>query len=404
MKGIKKRYATHVTTPTGQRVYVSAKTQAELDKKVLQMKMEMGAGVDIADGSLFKDYARLWLRTYKAPPKVRQTTYDTIEWHLEKNIIPFFGDMALREVKPLHIQAFLASVSEFSYSVQAKCLQTVKAIFRTAEDNGLILKSPVRSSDKAGGAKPKEKEALTNEQANQLLEAVKGTRAYLFCLLALTTGMRRSEILGLMWEDVDLDAGYITVTHSKTFTPKKSDCEVVALLKSDAARRRLPIPLPLRVELERESMNTKSPFVLSMQNGKSLSKCSYGALWKIITDRTAGEGRPLGSVHHSNNGGGYTVSLDFSCHPHLLRHTFITQCFEAGMDIKQIQYLAGHSTPDMTLSVYTHYRQRSREQETAGMVSAATAYLRGEELARASGDSGQIIRFPGPEIVDRNNP
>lgn len=397
----KKRYATHITTPTGQRVYVSAKSQGELDKRVAQMKMEMGAGVNIADNTTFEEYARLWLRTYKAPPKVRQTTYDTIEWHLEKNIIPFFNGMALRDVRPLHIQSFLASVSGFSYAVQSKCLQTVKAIFRTAEDNGLILKSPVRSSDKAGGAKPKEKEALTNEQAQRLLTAVKGTRAYLFCLLALTTGMRRSEILGLMWEDVDLDAGYITVTHSKTLSPKKSDCEVLALLKSDAAHRRLPIPLPLHLELEKELENTTSRFVLSMQNGESLSKCSYDALWRIVTDRTVGEGRPLGSERHSNNGGGYTVSLDFNCHPHLLRHTFITQCFEAGMDIKQIQYLAGHSTPDMTLSVYTHYRQRAREQETADMVSNATSYLREEDaLPRASGDSGRIIAFPGARKLD----
>jgi integrase len=266
-------------------------------------------------------------------------------------------------------------------------------------DNGLLLKSPVQSDDKAGGAKPEEKEALTNEQANQLLKAVKGTRAYLFCLLALTTGMRRSEILGLMWEDVDFDTGYITVTHSKTLSPKRADCEVLTLLKSDAAHRRLPIPLLLRKALEEEHRASNSKFVLSMKNGESLSKCSYEALWRTVTNRTVGEGRPLGSWHHSNNGGDYTVTLDFVSHPHLLRHTFITQCFEAGMDLKQIQYLAGHSTPEMTLRVYTHFRRKAREQETADLVSEATAYLMEDEvLPKASGESvaynGKVIAFP----------
>lgn len=391
----KKRYATHLTTPDGKRVYISAKSQEELEKKVTQAKLEMGAGVDIADSTTFEEYARLWITTYKKPPKIRQTTYDTLNWHLEKNIIPFFQGRELREIKPLHIQAFLASISDYSHSVQAKCLQTVKAIFLTAEDNGLLLKSPVRSNIKAGGAATKEKEALTNEQAAQLLEAVKGTRAYLFCLLALTTGMRRSEILGLMWEDVDFDTGYITVRHSKTLMPTRNDCEVSSDLKSKAAYRRLPMPLLLRHTLEMERRNSKSEFVLSMKDGSSLSKCSYEALWRDVTNRTASKGKPLGSRRISQNGEGYTVTLDFHCHPHLLRHTYITQLFESGMDIKEVQYLAGHSTPDMTLAVYTHYRQKSREQETAGKVHRATSYLGSPERKIANGKSAS----EGPKLV-----
>lgn len=370
----KKRYATHITTPTGGRVYVSAKSQEELDAKVANLKAEMGAGVDISDNTLFNDYADLWLRIYKKP-KIRQNTYDTLKWILEKHIKPVFVGMTLREIKPLHIQAFMATLSEYSYSIQAKGLQTVKAIFVTAEDNGLILKSPVKSKDKPGGAKPEEKEALTNAQAVQLLDAVKGTRAYLFCLLALSTGMRRGEILGLMWQDIDFDTGHINVTHSMALNPHREKCVVLPMLKSDAARRRLPIPLLLRRELEIEKRQSNSPYVFSMRNGEPLSKCSYDALWRVVTQRTVSEKHPLGSVRGSNNGGRYVVSLDFHCHPHLLRHTYITQLFESGLDIKQVQYLAGHSTPDMTLNVYTHYRRKAREQETASQVDAATAYL-----------------------------
>ena len=56
---------------------------------------------------------------------------------------------------------------------------------------------------------------------------------------------------------------------------------------------------------------------------------------------------------------------------HLLRHTYITRLFEAGLDVKEIQYLAGHSTMDMTLRVYTHYDRKSREAQTAEKVRAA---------------------------------
>ncbi len=56
---------------------------------------------------------------------------------------------------------------------------------------------------------------------------------------------------------------------------------------------------------------------------------------------------------------------------HILRHTYITRLFEAGLDIKEIQYLAGHSSVDMTLRVYTHYDRASREQTTIEKVRAA---------------------------------
>ena len=56
---------------------------------------------------------------------------------------------------------------------------------------------------------------------------------------------------------------------------------------------------------------------------------------------------------------------------HILRHTYITRLFEAGLDVKEVQYLAGHSTMDMTLKVYTHYDRRSRQAKTAEKVRDA---------------------------------
>lgn len=372
----KKRYATHITTATGDRVYVSAKTQEDLDKKIAQLKAEMGAGVNISDRTLFSDYADMWLQVYKKP-KIRQNTYDTLHWHVEHSIKPCFKGMLLRDIKPIHVQAFLASISQYSHQVQSSCLCTLRAIFLTAEDNGLILKSPVKAGDKATGAKVKEKEALTNEQVKQLLAAVKGTPAYLFCLLALTTGMRKSEILGLMWSDIDFDTGFINIRHSVTQSYHRPDSTAVSdLLKSEAAHRRVPMPLLLRVALEEERKNEKGELVFSRPDGQPLDPNSYNTMWKEVTHRTVSSSRPLGKTWHNNRlGRSYTVTLDFSCHPHLLRHTYITQLFESGLDIKQVQYLAGHSTPNMTLRVYTHFRRKQREQETADQVNAAIAYL-----------------------------
>lgn len=82
---------------------------------------------------------------------------------------------------------------------------------------------------------------------------------------------------------------------------------------------------------------------------QALTKSSYRSLWRLIE-------RELPEKHIT---------------AHILRHTYITRLFEAGLDVKEVQYLAGHSTMDMTLKVYTHYDRRSRQAKTAEKVREA---------------------------------
>lgn len=373
----KTRYATHLTTPAGKRVYVSAKTQEELDAKIAQLKLEAGIGVDISDNTTFEEFADLWLQVYKKP-HVRATTYHVMEGQLRNTIKPAFKGMRLKDVKPIHIQSFLGKISHYCQVVQNSHLCIVRQIFSTAADNGLILKSPVLGKHKGLGEKTEEKEALTNEQANRLLASVKGTPAYLFCLIGLSTGMRCGEIMGLMWEDVDFGAGYINVNHNMVVLKKPYRAVVTTDLKTDSAHRRLPMPLPLRCALEEHRKTSTSPYLFGEKGGVPHPQ-AFPRLWRYVRCRTCDEDNPLGSTRRTNKGKEYTVDLDFHCTAHLLRHTYITQLFEAGLDLKQVQYLAGHSTPEMTLRVYTHYRQKQREQETTTKVLSAVSYLSSPE-------------------------
>ena len=375
-KTAKKRYGTHITTPAGERVYVSGRTKAELAEKVAKARLEMGAGVDLANDILFREYAMAWANSYKRP-KLRANSFGTLMANLENHVLPFFGAMRVKDIKPLHVQMFLGSINHLSRSAQSKCFQIFSAIMRTAADNGLIFKSPVTSADKVGGTTAEEVEPLTQEQARELLAATKGTRAYTFCLLALTTGLRRGELLGLMWKDIDFANSRLKVTHNKTFPPKENDAPVTTLLKSDAAQRVIPLSPFVLEHLKQELRESESPYVLSMGNGESLTKSSFRKLWAVIESRTVTSNRPLGTVVTGGREGPILVSLAFKCHPHQLRHTCITQWVESGMDFKEVQYLAGHSTLEMTLRVYAHYRRKSREAETATRVSSASAYLLG---------------------------
>lgn len=371
-KSSPKVYATHITTPTGERVYLRGRTKEELEQKVLQAKIELHAGVDITSNVTFKEYAQVWLRAYKKG-KVRETTFTLTETNLNLHVIPFFGDMKLKDIKPMHIQLFLTSISEYSKSLQDKCFRLVKNILRDAADDGQIAKSPVRREDKVSADPPLEEEPLTDDQSRALLEALEGTQAYTFCLLALSTGMRRGELLGLMWDDIDFTHNVVHVRHNKAIPMGAMDSPVTELLKTSAARRDLPLGQYLKEYLLTLHETSTSPYVLHMRDGRSLTRSAFRSMWAAVDRRTVGKGgtpRELGDGY-----GNVKVMLDFNVHPHLLRHTYITKLFEEKVDLKQVQYLAGHSTPEMTMKVYTHYRKKQRAAETHAQVCMAVSYL-----------------------------
>ena len=91
MKSNKKRYGTHVTTHTGNRVYLSGGSRKELADKVAQARVELGVGVDISDATTFRQYAETWRKAYKVG-KIRENSLATLDTNLYTHVIPFFGD------------------------------------------------------------------------------------------------------------------------------------------------------------------------------------------------------------------------------------------------------------------------------------------------------------------------
>ena len=95
------------------------------------------------------------------------------EYALNQYILPAIGSYRLRDITPMQIQAIMAGLSDKSNSVQSKVLINLRSIFNTAQENGLVAKSPVSNMLKPGGRKTPEKEALTVQESNLLLERVK---------------------------------------------------------------------------------------------------------------------------------------------------------------------------------------------------------------------------------------
>lgn len=239
-----------------------------------------------------------------------------------------------------------------SLNDKAKCV--LNAIFEAAQGDGVILRSPMTKTLSIGGVKAEEKEALTQEEADALLDAlaqseVSGAKnCWLFCFLGLKTGLRRGELCGLMWSDIDLEAAELTVRHNCIWT-KNVGLEISDNLKTPAARRSIPLSPSVVSALRRERKASNSLYVFHCKDGQPISQSAFRKMWE-----------------HTKKAG-----LAVTLTPHILRHTYCTRLFELGFDIKEIQYLMGHSKPDMTLRIYTHYSKKSRYADTADRIRAA---------------------------------
>ena len=365
-------------TVGGEPKVIFGRTKDEVREKHRELERQSSAGMSLDGKTTLDEYGKEWyaVKTAGLKPKSAEVYNNALAAH----ILPFLGGMKLSEIKPMHVKKMMAQKSELSKSSQSKILNTLSQIMASAEENGLVPKN-VCTGLKAGGYTSRKKKPLTLSQQVTLAKAVAGHRCEIFTLLCLCAGLRREEALGLMWESVylDCDAPYIDIRHTVTFDAKGRPT-LSHFLKSEAARRSIPIPAVLSDALRRHKENgSESRLVVpAITTGAEMSLSAFRSMWELITGyshmtaKRGKDGKPVKgpdgkTIREKKH---YPGLIDFHVTPHLLRHTFITELCASGMDIKSIQYLAGHATVQMTLDVYTHV-VHNRPSELSPYVSKA---------------------------------
>lgn len=342
-----------ITLSDGTRKWIYGKTEEELRRKLLDYQVQLGMGIDLTNQDTFGEYAQMWYKTYKEP-YLRDNSKEVILNALNTHILPYLSGYKMRDITPMHIQLIFNRMVDYSQSLTQKVKTVLGAIFNTAQGDGVILRSPMVKTLKIGGTKTKEKEALSKEEADTLLTSLSTEKSTgeknckLFCLLALKTGLRRGELCGLMWSDIDFENAELTVTHNCTW-PNNTGVEISDNLKTPCARRTVPLPNDALKALRAERSVSNSLFVFHRRDGQPLTQSSFRKMWE-----------------HTKK-----AAIDADLTPHILRHSYCTRLFELGFDVKEIQYLMGHSTPEMTLRVYTHYSKKTRYSDTASRIRMA---------------------------------
>lgn len=371
----KEYYRTRIEDADGKRVALYGRTREELYDKVLEAREQIEDNTFRRSSPTVKEYCEKWLLLQSA--QVRATTLTDYTSKVNRHIIKPLGHMNIADVTADDIRLALVPVSKKSASVYKSVNILYKSIFAAAKESKVIQDNPtIYLSGKNGGVPQKEKNPLTDDQVERLLDAIRGLPPYVFVMIGLYAGLRREEILALRWDCVFLDGATPYISVRRAWRSVNNRPVISTELKTPAAKRDIPIPGKLVECLKEAKEKSKSEYVISDRNGNALAESQFVRVWKYIEVRSTEErcyytyvnGQKIKHVvkpklgEHQPNNPKLVYTMDFQVTPHQLRHTYITNLIYASVDPKTVQYLAGHENSKVTMDIYAKVKYNKPAQ------------------------------------------
>lgn len=313
-------------------------------------------------------YLKDWLDGQR--PHVAHSTFDGYENIVTRHLVPGLGNIPLLKLDPRHVRAFYAREVAALPEGAGLSAQTVvhhhrvlhKAIAQALNDGALTI-DPLR------GVKPpkrehKEMTALEESETLRLLDALRDTPLYLPVVLAVQVGLRRGEILGLLWPDIDLKARTVTIRRSLEQT---SSGVAYKTPKTENSRRTVGLPSLAVAALVAQS---EARIARGPKDGDPVVCQEDGALWPPdVLSKTFSTARKR---------------LGFKCRFHDLRHSFASQQIKQDVPLPVLSRLMGHATIAVTVNTY-HHLLPGQQADAASRMDAAY-----EEAAKKHKPQGSL--------------
>ena len=321
---------------------IYGKTRAEVGGKLASALSDRESGFTFDAGTLvLADYLDRWLED-SVKDSVKQRTFENYAYVVRLHLAPTLGHLKIKALSSANVQGLYRSKLNSGLSRRTVQLihTTLHKALKQAVRWGLV---PRNVTEAVTSPRPNKKEIhpLTPKEARTLLEAAKGERFEALYVLAVTAGLRRGELLGLRWTDVDLERGYVQVRQQLirtrgglTFTsPKGGKSRSVRLtttaVKALQSHRERQLEEKLRLAgLWNESGLVFTTGIGTPMDGDNLVKRSF----KPLMSRTR------------------LPQIRF----HDLRHTFATLLLSRGTHPKVVQEMLGHADISQTMDTYSH--------------------------------------------------
>lgn len=343
---------------TGKQIQRSftGKTQKEVREKMQAAAVEVNQGTYTAPQKMtVGQWLDIWQQEYLGGAK--PTSVTMYHCRINKYIRPRLGAVRLSELRPHIVQSFINGLDGLAPATVRNIHQVLHTALEKAVELDYIPKNPATRCE-LPRKEQQEVMPLNDDQAAALLAAAKGRDIEYLVTVALFTGLRQSELLGLTWDAIDFEGGAIFI-NKQLRRPEYREKELFQTPKSGKPRTIIPAAAVFNA--------------LRHQWARQAEKqLKAGPLWSNPHGLvfTTEDGGPLSQsmVIHKFKAVVATAGLS-GFHFHSLRHTFAVNSIRAGEDIKTIQASLGHATAAFTLDKYGHVTDRMKQDSAARMDS-----------------------------------
>ena len=325
------------------------KAEARLKELLVEYSVE---GIDRHNEILFMDFMAQWLETRSNTKAIAPTTYDGYKLIFDTHIKPYFKGLKLKgkDLKPAHLEKYVnVKIQKLSPNTVIKHLHNICKCCASAIRQDIIASNPAKRFDWPQKVKYTGAKCLTPLQIERLLAAVKGDTLETVILFGLFYGFRRSEIIGLKWDSVDMESNKLTIRHTVTMINK-------VLHKSDRTKNKssygdMPIPSIIKRSLE--------GVMAAQARDKLMQPNDYLDEGYVFTHA---DGRLMLPNYVTKR---FSDLLERNGLPHIrfhdLRHSAAGYMKHLGFDMKDIQTWLRHGDIGTTMNIYVNLDMESKQ-------------------------------------------
>jgi len=322
-------------------------TKKEAERALRAFIAEIEKGMYVTNTKItIHEWVDTWLEVYIVP-NVSPTTLSRYEGMIKRYIKPLLGHIQVQQLTTLAVQAWVNGLKTSPVSGKEMSATTVKHayhVLKGAMDKavlaGIIAKTPCAGIMLPKGQK-KPAVVYDEEQIKQLIAASKGTEMELIIDIELCLGLRRGELLGLQWEDIDWEKNQIHIVRNRVVVDGKS---IVKDPKTETSRRIVDVPVQL---IQKLRQHKNKCLANRLRLGQAYTTTDY-----IIVHP---DGKPIYPEYVTQLFKKLLVKAGLpECRFHDLRHLCASIMLMQGVNVKVAQEHLGHKDISTTMNIYSH--------------------------------------------------
>jgi integrase len=339
------------TTGKRRRKYLYGKTRKEVADQLKLLHNDQAGGVNVTtDRQTVKTFLARWL-TEVAAHRNKLRTWEGYKCIVGLYLNPYLGRILLTKLGPEHVQRMINTL--VTKDLAPNTIRNIRAVLRRALNQALrwrLVTFNAASLAEIPHIEQEEMSALDEQQARALLRTLKGERLEVLYRVGLSLGLRRGEILGLRWIDVDFERATLSV--AQTLQRTKAKGLIFSTPKTKGSVRTIPMP---RVLLAALKLHKERQDQEGVEN-------PYG----LVCISTKGTPLDPDDITHRFKAFVKAAGLPVDIHFHSLRHSCATLLLAQGVPMHVVKDILGHSQISTTMR-YAHPTEQTMRDATAEM-------------------------------------